>query len=62
VTEISDNKDNEIVFKLPVPPVKEKGQKTPTPASPGEKKTEQAVVLTCFTRCGDMQVLRRLLK
>lgn len=35
MTEISDN---EIFFKLPVPPVKEGGQKTLTPASPRVKR------------------------
>ncbi|KAL6064334.1 hypothetical protein STEG23_016747 [Scotinomys teguina] len=38
VTEISDDKDNEIIFKQPVPTVKEEGQKTPTPTRSGEKR------------------------
>lgn len=38
VMEVSEDKDNEIVFKLPVPPVKEDSQKTPTPASSGKKR------------------------
>lgn len=38
VMEVSDDKDNEIIFKLPVPPVKEDSQKTPTPVSSGKKK------------------------
>lgn len=40
--EVSDDKDDEIIFKLPVSPVKEDSQKTPTPASSGRKrKSEQ---------------------
>ncbi|XP_031235981.1 MKI67 FHA domain-interacting nucleolar phosphoprotein [Mastomys coucha] len=38
VMEVSNDKDNEIIFKLPVPPMKEDAQKTPTPASPGKRR------------------------
>ncbi|XP_049985336.1 MKI67 FHA domain-interacting nucleolar phosphoprotein [Alexandromys fortis] len=41
VTEIDDNKDDEIIFKQPVPTVKEEAQdsiKTPTPARSGTKR------------------------
>ncbi|KAL1763989.1 MKI67 FHA domain-interacting nucleolar phosphoprotein [Sigmodon hispidus] len=38
VTEINDDKDNEIIFKQPVPTGKEKGQKTPIPSSSGKKR------------------------
>ncbi|XP_005348333.1 MKI67 FHA domain-interacting nucleolar phosphoprotein [Microtus ochrogaster] len=41
VTEIDDNKDDEITFKQPVPTVKEEAQdslKTPTPARSGTKR------------------------
>lgn len=42
VMELSDDKDDEVVFKLPVSPVKGDSQKTPTPASSGRKrKSEQ---------------------
>ncbi|XP_021488893.1 MKI67 FHA domain-interacting nucleolar phosphoprotein [Meriones unguiculatus] len=38
VAEVNDDKDDEIVFKQPVPTVKEEGQKTPTPASSEKKR------------------------
>lgn len=38
VMEVNDDKDDEIVFKLPVPPAKEDVQKTPAPAGPGKKR------------------------
>ncbi|XP_052592679.1 MKI67 FHA domain-interacting nucleolar phosphoprotein isoform X1 [Peromyscus californicus insignis] len=38
VTEINDDKDNEIIFKQPVPTVNEEGQKTPTPARSVKKR------------------------
>ncbi|KAL1775493.1 MKI67 FHA domain-interacting nucleolar phosphoprotein [Sigmodon hispidus] len=38
VTEINGDKDNEIIFKQPVPTGKEKGQKTPTPSRSGKKR------------------------
>lgn len=36
--EVGGDKDDEIILKLPVPPVKEDTQKTPTSASPGGKR------------------------
>ncbi|CAO2636529.1 MKI67 FHA domain-interacting nucleolar phosphoprotein, partial [Lemmus lemmus] len=41
VTEIDDNKDDEIIFKQPVPTMKEEAQKTPTPARSGKKRRRQ---------------------
>ncbi|XP_051004147.1 MKI67 FHA domain-interacting nucleolar phosphoprotein [Acomys russatus] len=38
VTKVNDDKDNEIVFKQPVPTVKEEAQKTPAPAPASSKK------------------------
>uniref|UniRef100_A0A8C8U9C0 Nucleolar protein interacting with the FHA domain of MKI67 n=1 Tax=Peromyscus maniculatus bairdii TaxID=230844 RepID=A0A8C8U9C0_PERMB len=38
VTEINDDKDNEIIFKQPVSTVNDEGQKTPTPARSGKKR------------------------
>ncbi|KAK7811938.1 hypothetical protein U0070_006991 [Myodes glareolus] len=38
VTEIDDSKDDEIIFKQPVPTVKEEAEKTPTPARSGTKR------------------------
>lgn len=38
VTEIDDNKDDEIIFKQPVPTVKEEAEQTPTPARSGTKR------------------------
>ncbi|XP_052056365.1 MKI67 FHA domain-interacting nucleolar phosphoprotein [Apodemus sylvaticus] len=38
VMEVDDDKDDEIIFKLPVPPEKEDVQKTPAPASPGKRR------------------------
>lgn len=38
VMEVGGDKDDEIILKLPVPPVKEDTQKTPTSASPGGKR------------------------
>ncbi|XP_038205275.1 MKI67 FHA domain-interacting nucleolar phosphoprotein [Arvicola amphibius] len=38
MTEIDDNKDDEIIFKQPVPTVKEEAPKTPTPARSGTKR------------------------
>lgn len=37
VMDVDDDKDDEIVFKLPVPPVQD-ARKTPAPASPGKKR------------------------
>lgn len=37
VVDVDDDKDDEIVFKLPVPPVQD-ARKTPAPASPGKKR------------------------
>lgn len=39
VVEVSGDKDDEIILKLPVPSVKEDPQKTPTSASPGKTPT-----------------------
>lgn len=41
VMEVDDDKDDEIVFKLPVPPAKEDAQKTPAPVSPGKKRARK---------------------